>query len=159
MPADPFHDPAGPAPVSDPRFDPAPPADDRRPRGRRGCGVGAALAAGAVLGLLCCGGGTGLFFLGMGALEGEILDDLAGNPVLNERLGGLTDVETRFVDSARVDGEETFVFTLTGPDGAGRATLDTYETDDGVTHVKAGTLRLPDGAEYDLFPEQEVDAR
>lgn len=145
-------DPFAAAPVSDPRFDPAPVAD--HPRGGRGCRPWLLLAGGAAVSvLLCCGGGTGLFFLGIGALEGEILDDLAGNPVLNERLGGLTDVETRLVDSARVDGDETFVFTLTGPRGTGRATLDTFETDDGVTHVRGGALRLPDGSVHDLFPE------
>ena len=101
--------------------------------------------------MLCCGGLGAVGWLGLGVIEQEVLDDLAGNPVLNEVLGGLTDAEIDATASAIEDGGDTFVFTLTGPDGSGRAVLDLADRPGGGTEVVSGTLRLPDGTTYDLF--------
>ena len=123
-----------------------------RPRPGGGCRtVALLLGGGGLLAVLCCGGLGAVGWLGLGVIEQEVLDDLAGNPVLNEVLGGLTDAEIDATASAIEDGEDTFVFTLTGPDGSGRAVLDLADRPGGGTEVVSGTLRLPDGTTYDLF--------
>ena len=150
----PFDDEEGAgAPLEDPRFADGPP----RKKSGAGCGIWAAVGIGAtLLILLCCGGGGyALWQAGKGAVATAVRDDLAGNPVLNEQLGGITSLELDFMASVQPpnDASDVYVFDAVGPKGTGRLVVDTDDRGPVVT-VESGALTLPDGTVHDLFPEQ-----
>ena len=147
-----------PTPFEDPRFTPRGGTGAARPPKKKGGNAFAVWAAVIVGGgllavVVCCGGTFGVAQLAFASMEEDVRKDLAGNPVVNERLGGITAVDLEFLASADHPDEDVFIFDLTGPKGTGRAVIDCGDTPDGGLWVRGGTLELPDGTSLDLFPD------
>ena len=142
--------------------DPVPgaPEDPYAPRRKKsGCGI-VALVVGLVVGCgvlaaLCCGG---LFLFGTRTVAEQVKTDLRGNPVIEEHLGPIDTIELDWIASQNAPGEDEFVFDVEGPKGTGRIQVVTETVDAETEDVVSGTLELPNGETYDLFPDGEGGA-
>lgn len=133
--------------------------DPYAPRRRKsGCGIVALIFA--VLGgcgllvVACCGGGI---YFAMNVLAEQVAEDLRDNQVIREHLGAIRDTDFVF-DSSFAAGPDQYVIDATGTKGSGRLRVTAVEQGD-IHHVTDGTLELPNGERYDLFPETEAEPR
>ena len=127
-------------------------------RSKAGCGLVAlivGLAGGAVVLAVACCGGFAIF--GMNVVAEQVAEDLRDNPVIEERLGAITSIETAWAASAAA-GEDEFVFDVSGPKGRGRLRVVTLTVDEDTEDVVSGTLVMDDGERYDLFPDESGGA-
>lgn len=115
---------------------------------RSGC-----LIAVLVTVLVAVGGGYAVFQYGIGLIEGEVREDLAGNPVVREHLGEIRELELDYTESGALPGEEDFAFRVEGTRGSGMIRATVITGDDDLEHVTRGTLTLASGETFDLFPE------
>lgn len=106
--------------------------------------------------LAIVGGGYAVYQYGIGMIEDEVRQDLAGNPVVLSHLGEIQELSLDYPETGALPGEEDFAFQVRGSRGAGilRATVVTGA--DGYEHVTRGTLTLENGETVDLFPGAEV---
>ena len=72
------------------------------------------------------------------------------NPVVREHLGELETVEIDLTATSASDDEDELVFQAQGSKGAGELRV---EFDNDGERIERGTLRLPSGKSYDLFPD------
>jgi len=115
---------------------------------RSGC-----LIAVLVTVLVAVGGGYAVFQYGIGLIEEEVREDLAGNPVVREHLGEIRELELDYTESGALPGEEDFAFRVEGTRGSGMIRATVITGDDDLEHVTRGTLTLASGETLDLFPE------
>ena len=98
-------------------------------------------------------GGWAVMRFGLGIFTDEVENDLRSNPVVLEHIGRIEDFDLDFGASIATEGEEDFVFRVSGTKGSGRISA-TCVTTDGVEKVVAGTIQLESGELLDLFPEE-----
>ncbi len=77
---------------------------------------------------------------------------LQANAVVQEHVGSIASMELDFVATGEVSGEDVFVFDLVGTKGSGRATGRFVTVDADTEELVSGSLELPSGEVYDLFP-------
>lgn len=104
------------------------------------------------VGLLCCGGCGGLFYLGLNAAGGEMVARLNADPVAQEHLGTVTsatmDVMAMGEESQRAGpGKSILVFNVVGDKGSGKVIA---EQEPGAQQFKNARLRMPTGEEFPL---------
>lgn len=128
-------------------------------RKKSGCGIVALIiglvVGGGLLAVLCCGG---FAYFGLGVVAEQVKTDLRGNAVIEEHIGPITSIRTELIASAATQGQDEFVFDVEGPKGKGRLQVVTVTIDAGTEDVVSGTLELPNGERYDLFPQAETGA-
>jgi hypothetical protein len=116
-----------------------------------GCGGCAVLA---VLGMVF--GGLLLLKIGLGVFSDEVESDLRFNPVLIEHIGRIEEFDLDISASIAEEGNEDFVFRVTGTKGSGLVTATCVTNDEGAEEVVAGTIQLESGETLDLFPEAGI---
>lgn len=100
------------------------------------------------LALLCCGGCVGIMFVGFGEMETQLKSQYGNDPVVQEHLGGFTEVDYSFkgsIDESQ-GGTQNMVFDVKGPKGSGRI-LAVQSA--GGTGFSSAVLRI-NGTDYDL---------
>lgn len=115
-----------------------------------GCGGCAVIGALAII-----FGGWGLLRLGLGVFSDEIEGELRSNPVLIEHIGRIEEFELDLGASIAEEGNEEFVFRVSGTKGSGLVTATCVTNDEGGEEVVAGTIQLDSGETLDLFPKDE----
>lgn len=113
-----------------------------------GCG-GCAL----ILALAAVFGGWIVMRFGFGVFADEVEADLRSNPVVREHLGRIEQFELDLSASIAAEGEEDFVFRVSGTRGSGLIVATCVTNESGVEEVVSGTIQLESGETVDLFPE------
>ncbi len=90
---------------------------------------------------------------GLEAFAAQVLADLENNPVLAEHLGAITSITYNEEVSNSLDGEDDFAFNLVGEKGKGVISATCITIDEDHEDVTAGTLKLENGEEHNLFPQ------
>ena len=115
-----------------------------------GCGGCAVIVALAII-----FGGWGLLRLGLGVFSGEVEAELRSNPVIIEHIGRIEEFELDLGASIAEEGDEDFVFRVSGTKGSGLVTCTCVTNAEGIEEVVAGTMQLESGETLDLFPESD----
>lgn len=102
--------------------------------------------------MVCCGGGAGLVYFGLGVVAEQVADDLRDHPVVQEQLGGIDEIEVDFVASAARDDDDEFVYNVRGPKGSGTLIAKSVDHGNGE-EVESATLRTAAGT-FELVPPQ-----
>ncbi len=103
--------------------------------------------------LLCGGCCVGVVFFGLDQIGGEIEQDLADNPVIQEHIGDIQTFEMNKWESIQHADEDVYVFRVSGPKGSGTVEAECLDNDAGIYEVWSGELRMDSGEVYDLFPD------
>jgi len=103
--------------------------------------------------LLCCGG----LWLGKRMFDDQVKAALQENPVVTEHIGTIQEAEMDLEGTGNAEGEDAFVFRLRGSKGSGVVTAEIVTVDGDTEEVVSGTLRMDDGATYDLVPEEVTE--
>jgi hypothetical protein len=134
--------------------------DPYAPRKKRGCGLVALIlglvGGGGLLLLACCGG---FVAFGLGVFAEQVKEDLRGNAVVEEHIGPITSISVNWSGTIAAGGDDRFAFDVEGPKGKGRITAVAKTVDQDKEHVESGTLELPNGERYDLFPDAAGKSR
>jgi hypothetical protein len=110
----------------------------------------------AVIGILAILiGGWALTRFGLGVFADEVENELRTNPVITEHIGRIEEFDLDLGASIAAEGDEDFVFHVSGTKGSGLVTATCVTNDSGVEEVVAGTVQLESGETLDLFPENE----
>jgi hypothetical protein len=124
-----------------------------RPRSRQESGNGClywtlgCAGIGVVCLLLCCGV-VGYFGVNMMSTEVEMA--LRDNPQIREHLGELRTVRVNMFKSMSHDGDDVWVYDLTGEKGTGELTTVQTTDFDGEETFHSAKLRLSDGRTIDI---------
>jgi hypothetical protein len=118
-----------------------------------GCG-----GCAVILALAAIFGGWAVMRFGLGVFTDEVENDLRSNPVVLDHIGRIEEFDLDFGASIATEGEEDFVFRVSGTKGSGRISATCVTTSEGVEKVVAGTIQLESGETVDLFPETEAVA-
>ena len=119
------------------------------PRTRSGCLT--ALKVLLVVGLLGALAITAIVWWGFSAFEGKVQEALQDDPVVTRHLGRVQEVDFDFSDSTQTGVPNMMAFDVRGERGEGQVVaLIATEADGRV--LGPGTLRLPDGREFDIGP-------
>jgi len=133
-------------PYGDPRFQPQPPKKSL-------WWLWLLLGGGVVMGVVCCGL-IGLMFVGFNLIEQELTTQIQRDPVVQEHIGEVENVEFDFMKSVteteRSGDNDTMVFHVEGTKGSGDIIGRSVTGDDGVEHLEGGVLRMPSGEEFQL---------
>ena len=113
-----------------------------------GCG-----GCAVVLALALVFGGWVVMKFGLGVFADEVEADLRDNPVVREHIGRFEEFELDLSASIAAEGDEDFVFRVTGTKGTGLIFATCVTNDDGIEEVVAGTIQLESGETVNLFPE------
>ena len=111
--------------------------------------VGAVVAVVVVLVVVV--GLIGLWRWGAGLFEAQIKDVLATNPVIIKHLGDVVECKMDLAASGEAEGDEVFVFNVTGSKGNGVVTAECVTVDADTEQITSGTLRLASGETVDLM--------
>jgi len=87
----------------------------------------------------------------------QVKTGLRDNPVVVEHLGRLDNLEIDLAESIAASDDDEFVFNAEGPKGSGVIRAVCVTRSSGREEVVSGTLELPGGETYDLFPGSESD--
>ncbi|MCA9026284.1 MAG: hypothetical protein KDA86_13845 [Planctomycetaceae bacterium] len=117
--------------------------------------IGVFAGVGLLVCLLCCGGGIAFFYFGTSVLAEEIRNELKVNPVVQEKVGNIKELEIDWIKSGAADGEDDFVLRIFGDKASGYVTVESITDIDGNEEVVSGTLELDSGETFDLFPEED----
>jgi hypothetical protein len=129
---------------------PYPPAAPRKSGKRLGWIIA---GVGGLSILLCCGGIAGLAYFGMGLVATEVRNLVREHPVVVEHIGEIQTIKLNFTETGAADDADTFVYDLTGTKGRGVLTAKHVTNAAGDEELVSGTLRLPNGEEYDLMQD------
>lgn len=104
----------------------------------------------AGIGFLIMAGCCGFVFWGYGLFTDQAKDALNDNPVIQEHIGEIEEIETDFTATGNAEGEDVFVFRIKGSKGSGVVTAEFISTGPESEEVRSGTLELDSGETYDL---------
>jgi hypothetical protein len=113
-----------------------------------GCG-----GCAVILVLAAVFGGWVVMKFGLGVFADEVEADLRSNPVVREHIGRIEVFELDLSASIAAEGDEDFVFRVSGTKGTGLVFATCVTNDSGIEEVVAGTIQLESGETVDLFPE------
>ena len=130
---------------------PKEPTAPRRPS--HGCWWAALVLGCSGMLVLCCGGGAGVVYFGMGIMAEEIKILVRDDPVLREHLGEVQRFETDWMASAAEPDDDTYVYQVQGTKGSGELRVKSITDDEGDEQVISAKLRLKDGTEVQLDTE------
>ncbi len=114
-------------------------------------------AAVVVLGVVAVVGGVaGLGYYGWNVFMGEVQATVDANPVVQEHLGVVQEVETDFARTGEEPDPDTFAFRVRGVRGSGTVVAAFQSTPQGEV-MTVGRLELADGRVFDLESGEPVD--
>jgi hypothetical protein len=116
-----------------------------------GCGGCAVVSALALL-----FGGWALMKFGLGVFADEVENELRENPVVVEHIGRIEEFDLDLGASIAEEGDDDFVFKVSGTKGSGLVTATCVTNDDGMEEVVGGTIQLESGETLDLFPDDDA---
>ena len=90
---------------------------------------------------------------GLGVFADEVENDLRSNPVITEHIGRIEEFDLDLGASIAAEGDEDFVFRVSGTKGSGLINATCVTNDSGVEEVHGGTIQLESGETLNLFPE------
>jgi hypothetical protein len=99
-------------------------------------------------------GGWALMKLGLGVFADEVESELRANPVVIEHIGRIEEFDLDLGASVAEEGDDDFVFKVSGTKGSGLVTATCVTNADGIEEVVAGTIQLESGETLDLFPDE-----
>jgi hypothetical protein len=126
------------------------PASQKKKSGSWTC-LTIALVGGFAVILLCCGGGVGIFWYGMGAFSAEIESQLRDNEQLKQHIGAIETFRFDFSRSGEGDGKAMF-FQVKGSLGEGHVAVVIEPDQQGRQQVVEATLHKSDGTQVPLVP-------
>lgn len=100
----------------------------------------------AIAGCLACGGGLLMFSKGM--IEDGARQAIAGNEVIEEKIGTVESLSVNFQATGEAGGQNLFVLDIKGSKGAGQLIVQADAAD--PSKVMSAKLRMADGEEVDL---------
>lgn len=109
-----------------------------------------------VLGCLGIVGIVGLGYWGLSVVTDQAMAALNDNPVVQQRVGRITELDVDWTGTGLEEGENVFVFEFTSAKATGVVTAAFITIDLETEKVVSGKLELSSGETYDLFPEEEV---
>ena len=116
--------------------------------------IGGIIAA-LLLGFIGIVGIGSLGFWGLDMFTEQARDALDENPVIQEHIGKIDQIDMDFTATGAASGDDTFVFEISGPRGKGVVTAEFITIDEDSEEVRSGTLRMSSGESHDLFPDGE----
>ena len=96
---------------------------------------------------------TGLYFFSMKEVEKLSRQVLRGNPVVEEHIGELQEIDWNVIATGEVGQEDTLVFDVVGSKGSGRITIQIASQDDQAV-ITDGEVELTDGTTHPLIPPE-----
>ncbi len=90
--------------------------------------------------LLVCTGFIGLGVWGIGMVTDHAMAALNHNPVVQQRVGEITEMDVDWSRSTLEEGDDVFVFEFKGTKATGFVTAEIVTTDVGGEKVVAGTI-------------------
>lgn len=112
--------------------------------------VGVLVVLGA---LVCCGGGYFVWQFGSEAVAQAMIEDLQGNPVIEEHIGEIQSAEMNL--RATAEEQETtpnsMTFNIQGPKGEGKVVV-VQGPGAGQPSIESAVLVLPDGTRHQALP-------
>lgn len=116
-----------------------------------GCAV-----VGVVMMFVCCGG---IGYFGINLMTSEVQAELRDHPQIREHLGELSSVRLNLFKSMAHDGEDIWVYDLTGAKGKGEITIHHVTDESGDEAFHSATLRLSDGQTIQIqFDKKNAEA-
>ncbi len=115
-----------------------------------GCG-----GVGLIVMLVCCGG-VGVFGVNLMSTEAELA--LRDNAQIREHLGELSSVRVNLLKSVSQEGDDVWVYDLTGAKGNGELTTLQTTDDNGDEVFHSAKLRLSDGKTVDIEMQPPANA-
>lgn len=109
--------------------------------------LGCAVVSGIMMVFLCCGG---IGYFGVNIMNTEVQAELRDNPQIREHLGELSSVQLNMFKSMTHDGDDIWVYDLTGSKGKGEITIHQTTNDSGDEEFHSATLRLSDGQTIEI---------
>jgi len=103
----------------------------------------------------------GFAFWGWGVFADQAKEALNNNPVIQQHIGEVDEIELDFAATGEVEDEDVFVFRIEGSKGSGVVTAEFVSVDADTEEIRSGTLQLSSGETYDLttpnlpFPDDE----
>jgi hypothetical protein len=91
--------------------------------------------------------------------EQQAAASLQSSPIVAERIGEIASIELDFSRTAEEEGEDVFVFSLSGNKGTGVAVGAFVTVDPDTERLDSGNLELPSGETYDLITGQPIERR
>ena len=114
------------------------------------------MSTGAIIALVIVSvvllGGAGCFFLmkfSFNMLEEQVMGVLATNPVIQEHIGEIQEVDFDLMGQGEVKAKDTLVFKVVGAKGKGKVTAS---FDDEFQGLLSGSLQMADGTVHPLLP-------
>lgn len=114
--------------------------------------------------------GVGIFFLGKAGLNvvaEQVKMDIRDNPVIQEHIGEIQEIELNLKASGASAQKEQFVFDVKGTKGSGQLTVKVDAPEDpekaqvkeGEPFMKvlSGSLRMADGTTHEILPAVVVE--
>lgn len=86
----------------------------------------------------------------------DVKRDIRDHALILEHIGNIEEMSLD-MKATGAEPEDIFVFQLRGPKGTCELMAALVTTADGTERVQAGTIRLPDGRSFDLFPDGRRD--
>lgn len=134
-------------------FDAGPASRPKKSSGPWTCLTLMLVGGGVGIVLLCCGGGTGVFWFGMNIISAEIESQLRDNEQMKEHIGVIESFKLDFTrTAAEGNNNDAMVFKVKGSLGEGYVTVVSETDHAGDEKVLSAKLRKSDGTEVQLVP-------
>lgn len=101
---------------------------------------------------VCCGGVTLLGRWGLDMVGEDIAGQLRDDPIIQEEIGEIEEINVDLIASGVHTDQETFVYDVDGTKGSGQLTVKSVTTDDGGEQIIGASLRTADGRQRQLRP-------
>lgn len=101
----------------------------------------------------------GFLFWGWNMFVNQAKTAINNNPVCRQHLGEIYDIDTDLIATGMEEGEDVFVFRITGSNGSGVVRAEFISEGADEEKITHGTLKLSSGEAYNLIPyhERKVD--
>ncbi len=115
--------------------------------------------------VLCCAGGIYWSFkFGTGVLGEALETELAGNPVIEEHIGTIENIEFDIMGTGQhqqaTGNDDYLVFKITGSKGSGKIVIEANQNQPGNTqpfNLDSAELQLPSGETIPLSGESSLE--
>lgn len=94
---------------------------------------------------------VGLGSWGWNMFEEQVVAALEENPVIQQHIGSITDIEIALEATGETEGDTVFVFRIEGPKGSGLVTADIVTVDEDTEEIRSGILEMSTGETFDLM--------
>jgi len=104
-----------------------------------------------LVGVLAVGG---FVYFGWGLFTDQVRAVLDANPVVQEHVGVVEELEFEFEATGEYEDPDVFVFRVSGPRGSGLVSAKLVSVDADTEELQSGTLHLDSGEVFELLPEE-----